>query len=145
MPRMRTTLARTALAMAACAGLAAPARAVDPKIERGRYLTHDVAMCVQCHSPRTHDGTLIETREFLGAPVPFERPPFPNMRWAARAPAIAGLPGFSDEDEITLLTTGHRPSGRTPDPPMPPFRFSRADAEAIVAYLRSLGPGPSPR
>jgi hypothetical protein len=62
------------------------------------------------------------------------------MRWASRAPAIAGLPGFTDEDEITLLTTGHRPLGRSPDPPMPPFRFSRDDAAAIVAYLRTLGP-----
>jgi hypothetical protein len=30
-----------------------------------------------------------------------------------------------------------------PDPPMPPFRFSREDAEAIVAYLRSLGAAPA--
>jgi mono/diheme cytochrome c family protein len=66
------------------------------------------------------------------------------MRWASRAPAIAGLPGFSDEDEIALLTTGHRPFAKSPDPPMPPFRFSREDAAAIVAYLRTLGPPQSP-
>jgi len=138
MPMMRVPWI---LVVATSALLASAALAADrAAIERGRYLTHDVAMCVQCHTPRTSDGTLIRTREFLGAPVPFERPPFPNMRWAAQAPAIVGLPGFSDEDEITLLTTGHRPSGRVPDPPMPPFRFSRADAEAIVAYLRSLPP-----
>jgi hypothetical protein len=40
--------------------------------------------------------------------------------------------------------TGRRPSGRVPDPPMPPFRLSREDAEAIVAYLRSLAPSPVP-
>jgi hypothetical protein len=29
-------------------------------------------------------------------------------------------------------------NGAPPDPPMPQFRMSRGDAEAIVAYLRSL-------
>lgn len=138
---MRST---TAIAFVSACGLAASAVAADPKVERGKYLTQSVAMCVQCHTPRAEDGSLLETQLFQGAPVPFERPPFPNMRWAVQAPAIAGLPGFSDEDEITLLTTGHRPSGRVPDPPMPPFRFSREDAEAIVTYLRSLGPPAMP-
>lgn len=121
------------------AALAAPA----DRVARGRYLAHQVAMCVQCHSPRLPDGSLDETKLFTGAPVPFADAPFPGMHWASRAPAIAGLPGFTDEDEITLLTTGRRGSGRVPDPPMPPFRFNRDDAAAIVAYLRSLG-APTP-
>src|SRR5262250_32718 len=32
----------------------------SPLIERGRYLANDVAMCVQCHSPRDENGALIE-------------------------------------------------------------------------------------
>jgi hypothetical protein len=39
---------------------------------------------------------------------------------------------------IRLLTTGIGRNGSPPDPPMPLFRMSTADAEAIVAYLRSL-------
>jgi mono/diheme cytochrome c family protein len=127
-----------ALALALCWAASAPA--ADHRIARGRYLAHDVAMCVQCHTPRTNRGELDETRLFEGAPVLVEPPHFPNFPWAVIAPAIAGLPGFTDEDEIALLTTGRRPSGRPPQPPMPPFRFSRQDAEAIVAYLRSLRP-----
>ena len=132
-----------ALTAAVAVALAHPTFAGSAdRIARGRYLAHHVAMCVQCHSPRLPDGTLDETKLFTGAPVPFADAPFPGMHWASRAPAIAGLPGFSDEDEIMLLTTGHRGSGRVPDPPMPPFRFDRDDAAAIVAYLRSLGATP---
>lgn len=138
---MRSAPVAIAIAVFVDAASVGPACGADPgAVARGRYLTHQVAMCVQCHTPHHEDGTLDEMRLFQGAPVPFERPPFPNMRWASRAPAIAGLPGFSDEDEIALLTTGSRPFDKPPDPPMPPFRFSREDAAAIVAYLRTLGP-----
>lgn len=116
------------------------AQSQDPEIERGRYLTHDVAMCVQCHTPRTADGNLDETRLFQGAPIPVPRPPYPNQEWAPQAPAIAGLAGLSDADEMSVLMTGRRLSGEAPRPPMPPFRLSREDAAAIVSYLNSLRP-----
>jgi mono/diheme cytochrome c family protein len=137
---MRSTLPAIAVVAAAIA----PALGADARVARGEYLTRHVAMCVQCHTPHKDDGSLDELRLFQGAPVPYERPPFAGMRWASRAPAIAGLPGFTDEDEIALLTTGRRPVGRSPDPPMPPFRFTREDAAAIVAYLRTLGPVRTP-
>jgi mono/diheme cytochrome c family protein len=139
MLRLQLPTAAVVVAFVVQAASAVP----DDRVARGRYLAHQVAMCVQCHSPRLPDGSLDETKLFTGAPVPFADAPFPGMHWATRAPAIAGLPGFTDEDEITLLTTGRRGSGRVPDPPMPPFRFNRDDAAAIVAYLRSLG-APTP-
>ena len=117
-------------------GVAAAASRVD-QVARGRYLVHHVAMCVQCHTPRDANGALDQTRLLKGAPVPVPSP-FPTQPWAVSAPAIAGLPGFSDEDEITLLTTGRRLGNPAPKPPMPPFRLTREDAEAVVAYLRSL-------
>ncbi len=49
-------------------------------IERGRYLVHNVAMCVQCHSPRDENGELIETALLTGAPMPVKSP-FPNRIW----------------------------------------------------------------
>jgi mono/diheme cytochrome c family protein len=107
------------------------------QIERGRYLAHSVAMCVQCHTPRDHEGNLILERAFEGAPVPLPQPPW-RTEWAAEAPAIAGLPGLEEQFLVPVLTTGQRPSGRVPLPPMPPFRMSREDAEAVAAYLRSL-------
>ena len=45
--------------------------AEDPKdesalIERGRYIAHHVAMCVQCHSGRDSNGRLTSDRYFQG-------------------------------------------------------------------------------
>ena len=39
---------------------------------------------------------------------------------------------------VQLLTDGVARDGVAPDPPMPRFRLDRQDAEAIVAYLKSL-------
>lgn len=94
-------------------------------------------MCSQCHTPRTERGDLIRTRYLRGAPVPL-RPPFSDQRWAFEAPNIAGMTGYTEEAGIRLLTEGIARSGEAPQPPMPPFRMTREDAEAVVAYLMSL-------
>lgn len=106
-------------------------------VERGRYLVHRVAMCVECHTPRDREGHRIDERLLQGAPIPVASP-FPEP-WAYSSPQIAGLPGFQREDVVTLLMTGRRPNGEAPLPPMPSFRMSREDATAVVAYLKSLG------
>jgi len=122
----------------ACA-LAVTARAAERSgnVARGEYLANHVAMCVECHTPRTASGELDTTRLFAGAPVPVAAPAFAK-EWAVRAPSIAGSGGLSTEDKIHLLMTGARVSGRVPLPPMPQFRLTRTDAEAIVAYLRTI-------
>jgi mono/diheme cytochrome c family protein len=120
------------------AASAAPARDGDrARVERGDYLTHHVAMCVECHSPRDRSGTIIRAEEFRGAPNPFPAP-FPGVPWAIRSVNIRGLGGLPQEAVVRLLTTGIGRNGAPPDPPMPRFRMSNEDAEAIVAYLRSL-------
>lgn len=116
------------------AGTAAPE---SPAIERGRYLTHDVAMCVQCHSPRDERGEIVRSQEFRGAPIPLESP-FPRSPWASRAPNIRGVDAYPEAALIQLLREGITKNGTPPQRPMPPFRMSREDAEAIAAYLRSL-------
>jgi mono/diheme cytochrome c family protein len=115
-------------------GLAA---APQEQVARGSYLVGQVAMCVQCHTPRDADGNLDRARLLKGAPMPV-RSPFANQTWAFAAPAVAGLPGWTAEDALRLLTAGRRLSGYTPKRPMPPFRLLREDAEAIVAYLHTL-------
>jgi mono/diheme cytochrome c family protein len=105
---------------------------------RGKYIVEQVAMCVECHTPRDENGRLMRTRYLEGAPVPVKAPPFARISWALRAPAIAGLPGYTVEQGIRLLTDGVTADGRHPSAPMPSFRLTRADAEAVVAYLKSL-------
>jgi mono/diheme cytochrome c family protein len=107
------------------------------QVERGKYLVEHVAQCVQCHTPRREDGQLDRRRLFEGARIPVESP-FANQPWALRAPRLAGLAGWSEEQITTLLETGRRPDGRAPRPPMPAYRMTAEDATAVVAYLRSL-------
>jgi mono/diheme cytochrome c family protein len=117
---------------------AAPKSDANGAVARGEYLANSVAMCVQCHSTRDARGNIIETQKFRGGTIPFTSPWPGGREWAYQAPNISGLPGFTDDMVIGLLTEGQMPDGRQmPRPPMPPFRMARADAEAIVAYLRS--------
>ncbi|HET9372516.1 MAG TPA: c-type cytochrome [Vicinamibacterales bacterium] len=112
-------------------------QAADPgSVSRGEYLANSVAMCVQCHSGRDDRGQIIEAEKFRGGAIPAASA-LPGKPFAYRAPAIGGLPGMTDEEVILLLTTGRGGTRPPPQPPMPPFRMARADAEAIVAYLRT--------
>jgi mono/diheme cytochrome c family protein len=111
---------------------------IGDEVSRGRYLVEQVAMCVQCHTPRSQTGELLLTRYLQGAPVPVSAPPNFRMDWAYKAPAIAGLPGYTRQDGIRLLMEGITPDGRIPKPPMPKFRLRRDDAEAVVSYLKSI-------
>lgn len=108
-------------------------------IERGRHLVESVAMCTDCHSPRLPNGQFDKTRYLMGMELPFKATiPMP---WAPIAPPIAGLPTLpTDEVAVEFLMTGKRPSGAPVLPPMPEVRLKREEAEAVVAYLRSVKP-----
>lgn len=123
---------------------AAPQEAGGPEpgtaagVERGQYLVHHVAMCIQCHTPRDDAGTLLEAELLTGGTIPVLAP-YEGLEWALRAPPIAGLPGgWSADDLASFLETGRSPSDRTARSPMPPFRMSTDDARAVAAYLKSL-------
>jgi mono/diheme cytochrome c family protein len=116
---------------------AAPMAADGAHVERGRYLVEGVAMCGQCHTPRNESGELLMNQWLKGAPVPVTTPDG-YAKWAYKAPRIAGLPQHTSEQFVTLMTTGINRDGKPPLSPMPPFRMSKEDAEAIEAYLRSL-------
>jgi hypothetical protein len=74
----------------------------------------------------------------MGAPVTIE-PTIPTPDWAVTTPRLAGLPPGTDAQFVELLMTGVSRTGSPPKPPMPKFQMTRADAEAVLAYLKSLG------
>jgi len=117
--------------------LALPAQNQIEKVPRGKYLVENMAKCIECHTPRDSDGQLDRNRLLQGAPIPVQAP-FPALQWAFQAPDIAGLPGWEESEAVRLLETGRRISGRSPKSPMPNYRMTRTDAEAVVAYLKSL-------
>lgn len=108
-------------------------------IARGKYLVKNVAMCGDCHSPHNQRGQEIEARELQGAKLDFE-PAHPVPGWFSASPDIAGLKGWTRVEAVRFLMTGLDRSSKPAGPPMPHYRMSRRDAEAVVAYLKSLHP-----
>jgi len=106
-------------------------------IARGKYIVEGLAACGDCHTPRSRDGDIDRTKWLSGAPV-FYEPAQSVPGWAITAPRIAGVPPGRDAEIITLLTTATWRDGKSPRPPMPRFQMKREDAEAVVAYLKSL-------
>jgi mono/diheme cytochrome c family protein len=109
------------------------------QLSRGKYLVERVGMCADCHSPRNERGQFIKEHWLAGSPLGF-KPISPIPGWVDVAPGIAGLPGWNEKDAIAFLSTGKGLNGKTAGPPMPEFRFTRSDAAAVVAYLKSLKP-----
>lgn len=129
-----------ALAASSLATLAAAAdgKRDASKVARGKYLVTQVAMCADCHSPRDEKGQYVQERWLQGSVLPFKNTvPMPD--WVEAAPPIAGLPGWTEAQLVTLLTTGKDQKGKPPGAPMPAYRLSKEDASAVAAYLASLG------
>lgn len=107
-------------------------------IARGDYLTHHVAQCVMCHSPKDESGEVIKSKEFMGGPIPF-RSPFPKGKpWASNAPALGAIARGQEGAMYSLLTTSiWPPLGESPLYPMPHFRMTDEDARSVIAYLKT--------
>jgi len=106
-------------------------------IARGKYIVEGVAGCGYCHTPRDQDGNPDHSRWLEGGPV-FYEPARAVQGWANTVPRLAGLPPGSDAELIKLLTTSVSRTGKAPRWPMPRFYMTRTDAEAVVAYLKSM-------
>ena len=119
---------------------AKPAGPADDKVARGRYVVEDVALCTRCHTPVDANGVRDRARWLMGGQVGIHPTvAVPSGDWAMVAPRLAGRPAGTDEDFVRLMTTGISRRGTSLRQPMLQFRMSQADAEAVLAYLKSLG------
>jgi mono/diheme cytochrome c family protein len=109
------------------------------KIAHGKYVVEGVARCGDCHSPHDEKGEPIAGKELRGATLVF-KPTIPMPVWADQAPNIAGLRGWETDAAVKFLMTGIAYNDLPARPPMPQYRLNREDAEAVVAYLKSLTP-----
>jgi mono/diheme cytochrome c family protein len=116
---------------------AAKATGQNGQVAHGKYIVEEVAKCVNCHTPRDANGEIDTARQLMGAPV-FFQPAQPVADWPQICPRIGGTPPGTDQEMVTLLTTGIWNTGRPLRDPMPKFHMTREDAEAVVAYLKSL-------
>jgi mono/diheme cytochrome c family protein len=141
---MKSGLAGVALAalsipviISALSTSASPAQSAN--LAHGKYIVDGVGMCGDCHTPRGEKGEPVPGKTLQGAVLGI-KPIAPVPVWADKTPNIAGLPGWTNEQAVKFLMTGDAYNGLPGRPPMPRYRMNRQDAEAVVAYLRSLAP-----
>jgi len=108
------------------------------KIAQGRHIVEGVAMCHDCHTAMLEDGQPDFANALMGATLSFR--PTGEAPFAEVAPQVAGLPTMTDDEAVHFFMTGQRPGGVPPRPPMPRYKMARDEAEAVVAYLRSIAP-----
>lgn len=111
---------------------------------RGAYLAEALAHCGECHTPRNLAFALDNRKKFAGALT---------AGWRAfniTSDKQTGIGGWSDEQLVSYLSTGHATGRGTASGPMGEAvdqSFSQlvpADIHAIAAYLRSVPPVSSP-
>jgi mono/diheme cytochrome c family protein len=123
---------------------AAPAAAETP-LERGTYLMQSIVACGNCHTPKGPEGDLPDME--LAGGFKIEEPPFTVYAPNITPDEETGIGTWTDAEIITSIREGKRPDGTVIGPPMPIGFYrhmSDADAEAIVAYLRSVKPIKNP-
>lgn len=110
--------------------------------ERGKYLV-TIMGCTDCHTDGALAGRPNGARFLAGSAIGFGGPDGvvypPNLT----SDADTGLGRWTDAQIVAAMRTGLRPDGRILAPIMPWPGYSHLtdeDAQAIVAYLRSLPP-----
>ncbi len=125
------------LAVLILPGLAFPEATL---IERGKQLTEQVAKCQDCHTRRTPTGNLDKGAWLQGTPI--DPAPAPSGKPTIRIPDITPEGTlwilWGERGMLNFLEKGTSPSGATPSTHMPAYKMRHDDAEAIVAYLKSL-------
>jgi mono/diheme cytochrome c family protein len=128
-------------ALAAATPLPSPAFADDAQVARGHYLV-TIAGCSDCHTPGALLGSPDMKRYLGGSDVGFAIPGAGVFVGQNLTPdKETGLGKWTDGQIIAALRTGKTPEGRELSPVMPYpalSHLSDADAQAIVAFLKSL-------
>lgn len=120
----------------------------EKRLERGRYLAENVAMCIDCHSHRDMSrfaGPVVAGSLGAGGEVFDHAVDVPGT---VVAPNItpAALGSWTDGEIIRAITEGVSRDGRALFPLMPYLAYrdlSEEDLYSVVAYLRSLEPIPA--
>jgi mono/diheme cytochrome c family protein len=105
---------------------------------RGAYLSEALAHCGECHTPRSALQGLNERKKFSGAVI---------AGWNAyniTSDPASGIGAWQADELAQYLSTGHADGRGTASGPMREAvdlslrTLSRADIEALVAYVRSV-------
>ena len=138
---MRQTIIFTLALTGTIASAAITLRGQDAKLQRGKYLVEDVARCQECHSPKIETGEFDKSKWLKGTKLD-TAPIAPIQGWHASSPDITSTSAlfqrWGQDGLIKFLETAKNPRGGKAGPPMPAYMLQHDDADAIVAYLKSL-------
>jgi len=108
--------------------------------KRGAYIVK-MAVCGDCHTTRSVDGTVRKGMEFAGGtPLPFgDRT---TVYSANITPSVNGIPYYTEDLFLEVMRTG-KVRARQLDPLMPTHYFRNMtdqDLKDVFAYLKTLTP-----
>jgi mono/diheme cytochrome c family protein len=112
------------------------------KAARGKYLVEEVARCQECHTPKLPDGQFNKEKWLKGAVLNVQ--PIDSVKgWHKTSPDLTASGRlwqgrWGQAALVKLLSTGLGPGGNPADPPMPTYKMTSDDAEAVVEYLKTL-------
>lgn len=113
----------------------------DENVARGKYLAEEIAHCQDCHTPKTERGDFIRSQWMKGATIDFMSA-VGALGWKSKSPDITStstlFTRWNVDGFVKFLETGKNPRGNKAGPPMPLYNLKHDDAEAIVAYLKSI-------
>jgi mono/diheme cytochrome c family protein len=113
------------------------------RVERGKYLAHSVAVCMDCHSQRDwmkFSGPVLENTLGAGGEIFNELIGFPGY-FSAKNITPYGIGDWTDGELFRAITTGVDREGKPLFPVMPYHSYGKTDKDdiyAIIAYLRTL-------
>lgn len=113
--------------------------------ERGKYLVENLGACGDCHTPRLESGAPDTSKALSGVKCFIDADPtkddFGCLSSANLTNHATGLKNRSKQEIKDMFLKGERPDGKALHPVMPYYvlgNMSDADADAIVAYLRTV-------
>jgi mono/diheme cytochrome c family protein/cytochrome c553 len=115
------------------------------QIERGRYLTNHVAVCLDCHSKRDDSrlaGPVVSGTVGGGGAEFGKNYGLPGTYYAKNITPFA-LKNWNDTELLLAMTAGISKNGKPLFPLMPYANYGKmdeSDALSILAYLRTLEP-----
>src|SRR6266403_4216872 len=121
-----------------------PDTSKSPEWNRGAYLAEALAHCGECHTPRNLAFALDNRKKFAGAVT---------AGWRAfniSSDKNPGVGAWRDEDLVSYLSIGHADGHGTASGPMGEAvdhslsYLAQQDIRAVVTYLRTVPPTPSP-
>jgi len=113
------------------------------RLERGKYIANNVAVCMNCHSTRDWSllaGPVVEGTHGIGGEVFNQKYGFPGY-FTSKNITPAGIGDWTDGDIFRAVTAGVSRDGSALFPIMQYLAYGTLDREdmyAVIAYIKSI-------